>query len=431
MDMLQIIEAKKRGSELGESEIEAWVRGVVDESIPLYQSASLLMAIRLNGMTFDETWLLTRAMANSGDRVHYKGFPVVVDKHSTGGVGDKVTLILAPLVAACGVPVAMLSGRSLGFTGGTIDKFESIAGVTCEFDDLTLQRMMQEIGWVNAQPSSRIAPADRALYALRDVTGTVDSIPLITASIMSKKMCGGGTHLCLDVKCGPGAFMQNFDDARKLASSLKQVGILGGLKMAGVISRMAEPLGQAVGNYVEMWEAVRYLTEWPKTPLAELVMALADHMLKMYMPDEEKRAAMLMSAIESGAAIEALRRYLDFCGGDVRAIDQLMSMELTQEGVAVTSTRDGFVNDIDGYGLALCARELGAGRITQNDRIDPMAGFILEKQLADEVKAGDVLLLVYGKKAKSWLSQNRERIPALFTIGNSAIDKASIILDEV
>ncbi|MCB1042138.1 MAG: thymidine phosphorylase [Acidobacteria bacterium] len=398
--MLSIIEAKKNKAPLDETQIQFWVDGVVNESIPLYQSASLLMAIRLNGMTFEESWLLTKAMTASGDRLHYDQHPIVVDKHSTGGVGDKVTLVLAPLVAACGVPVAMLSGRALGFTGGTIDKLESLDGVQCELPEPTLMKMMDEVGWVNAQPSSRIAPADRALYALRDVTGTVDSIPLITASIMSKKLAGGATHLCLDVKCGSSAFMKTESSASELAHALCRVGELGGVKVGGVISRMSEPLGFAIGNYLELWEAVQYLKSWPQSPLASLIEALAIRMLLMYDPSISDPRAQLMNAIDRGAALESLKRYLAFCGGKKTAVQHLVEDDLGWGNARpVLAPKDGYVDTIDGHGLALDALALGAGRMTKEDRIDPMAGFMLRVGIGDRVEKGDPLMHVFGDRA--------------------------------
>lgn len=404
--MLASIEAKKRGQALSESQIRDWIEGVVSERVPLYQSAALLMAIRLKGMSFEETWWLTDAMAKSGDQLHFDQHPVVIDKHSTGGVGDKVTLILAPLVAACDVPVAMLSGRSLGFTGGTIDKFESLSGVNCEFDNQTLYRMMAEVGWVNAQPSSLIAPADKALYALRDVTGTVDSIPLITASIMSKKISGGASHLCLDVKCGSSAFMTRLEDATSLAETLIRVGQLGGLQMGGVISRMSEPLGRAVGNYLELWEAVSYLKDWPNTALSELVMDLARSMLGMFGVPQDLVDGRLRQALDSGEALRHLERYLAFCGAQDGALKSLMTEPLGfDQGLAVRAPCDGFVTAIAGHQLALFGVELGAGRKTKTDRIDPMAGFWLDVQVGDPIRKGDLLMRVFGAQSKAIVTE--------------------------
>lgn len=400
--MLSLIERKKEGKALDESMIRGWVEGVVKGAIPDYQTSALLMAIRLMGMDFEETLHLTRAMAESGERLHFDGYPVLADKHSTGGVGDKVTLILGPMVAACGLPVSMLSGRGLGFSGGTIDKFEALEGVSCLRDGKEMQTMLDQVGWANAQASQSIAPADRILYALRDVTGTVDSIPLITASILSKKLSGGTTHLCLDVKAGKAAFMQDLESGRALAENLRRIGEMGGLKITGYVTRMEEPLGHAIGNYLELMESVDYLRQAPSTPLMALCFALAERMLVSAGTCEnpESARARLEQALASGAALEKLLAYLRFNGARPAAVEQLLAARYDQfPRLAVRAPRGGHIAAIDGRALGVLGVQLGAGRQKADDQIDPMAGFVLAAQVGDSVAAGDVLAWVYGEKA--------------------------------
>ncbi len=403
--MLALIERKKEGKALDESMIRGWVQGVVTRAIPDYQTSALLMAIRLMGMDFEETLQLTRAMAESGERLHFDGYPVLADKHSTGGVGDKVTLVLGPMVAACGLPVSMLSGRGLGFSGGTIDKFEALDGVSCLRDGKEMQAMLDQVGWANAQASQSIAPADRILYGLRDVTGTVDSIPLITASILSKKLSGGTTHLCLDVKAGKAAFMQDLDSGRALAENLRRIGEMGGLKITGYVTRMEEPLGHAIGNYLELMEAVAYLRQPPSTPLMALCYALAERMLTSAGTCENAASARtrLEQALASGAALEKLLAYLRFNGARPAAVDELLAARYEQfSRVAVMASRSGYVAAIDGRALGVLGVQMGAGRQKADDIIDPMAGFVLAAQVGDRVSAGDVLAWVFGDRAAAF-----------------------------
>jgi len=414
-----LIEKKKRRLTLDEAEIRYWVGGLTGGDIPDYQTAAMLMAIWFNGMSFEETLALTNAMTDSGDRLRFEGYAALADKHSTGGVGDKVTLILGPLMAACGLPTTMLSGRGLGFTGGTIDKFESLPGVSCDLDNAAMQRMLDRIGWANAQASERIAPADRRLYSLRDVTATIDSIPLITASILSKKIAGGATHLCLDVKCGRSAFMQDLDSARSLARHLKTIGEMGGLSITGVVSRMDEPLGHAVGNYLELLEAVRYLKEERPTPLMALVLALGEKMLIKggRVADAETARAAMRQALTGGVALEKLTAYLAAAGGESAAIERLVSADFDDfERTAILAGAGGAVAAIDGRGLGEFLIEIGAGRIRRKDRLDPMAGLVLNKQVGDCVEKGEPLGWLYGAKAAAAAEKAQRAVGEFFRV---------------
>lgn len=431
--MLSLIETKKSGGALDESMIRGWIHCLVKDEIPEYQTAALLMAIRLVGMTFEETLWLTQAMAESGERLQFTGYPSLVDKHSTGGVGDKVTLILAPMVAACGLPVTMLSGRALGFSGGTIDKFEALEGVSCLRSGPEMQAMIDEFGWANAQANSSIAPADRILYALRDVTGTVDSIPLITASILSKKLSGGATHLCLDVKSGSGAFMQDLESAKALAGNLQKIGEMGGIRVSGFVSRMEEPLGHTIGNYLELIESVSYLKKAPETHLMELCLALGSRMLQLgnlASTDEDARQRMI-AVIEDGSALEKLVRYLRFNGATEPAIDNLMTVTYENyKRIPVLASRAGYVQRIDSRALGNLGVQLGAGRAQADDKIEPIAGFSLARHLGDHVEKGAPLAWIYGEKAETLGAPFCQQVEAAFTVGDASIASPELLLHE-
>lgn len=432
--MTDLLALKKEGSQLSPSQIEFWIQGMVSGAIPDYQTTALLMAIRLKGMTFHETLALTQAMAESGERLSFPSFQMVFDKHSTGGVGDKVTLILAPILAEAGLPISMLSGRGLGHTGGTIDKFESLEGVSCRQSPEAMRRMMATFGWANAQASESINPADRMLYALRDVTSTVDSIPLITASIISKKLAGGATHLCLDVKCGRAAFMQTIDEARNLAENLKIIGEMGGLKVSGFITRMEEPLGRAVGNYLELLESVHYLSEWKSTPLMQLVTTLgADMLMASGKASSISEAEGLMkSAVHSGKALDRLVAYLQFTGGKKSAIDQLLRTHFSQmAGRPLLATEEGYLTAVDGLALGDAMIHLGAGRKSREDQIDPKAGMVLEAQIGDIVKAGAPLGWLHGAQAESLDDAFLVKLRSCFKLGNVQKAPEPIILEEL
>ncbi|HJV23134.1 MAG TPA: thymidine phosphorylase, partial [Holophagaceae bacterium] len=325
MRMYDLIHAKKRGEALSEAQIRFWVAGVVDGSIPDEQSASMLMAICWRGMTAAETLALTLAMRDSGKVMDLSSIPgVKVDKHSTGGVGDKTTLILGPLVAACGVPCAMFSGRGLGHTGGTVDKFAAVPGLRVELSDADFLRSLRETGFANSAQTPDLVPADRRLYALRDVTATVESIPLITASIMSKKLAGGCGALVLDVKCGSAAFMSNLEEARGLARSLVDVGKAYGMRVKALITRMEEPLGRTIGNALEVRECIEILQgRHPEGVLARMSLRLAAEMVVLggKARDLAEAEALVGEALASGRALGVLRAFIALHGGDARVVE--------------------------------------------------------------------------------------------------------------
>jgi pyrimidine-nucleoside phosphorylase len=433
-NFVSMIEKKKHGNALTVEEVQFWIKGVTNGTIPDYQSAAMLMAIRLRGMTFEETVALTKAMTSSGTTLKFAKYPALFDKHSTGGVGDKVTMILAPMLAAVGLPVTMLSGRGLGFTGGTIDKLQSVPGVSCDQDAEAMANMIEVCGWANAMATKDVAPADRKLYALRDVTATVDSVPLITASILSKKLAGGATHLCLDVKSGRAAFMSSEEQARELATSLKTIGEMCGLKVSGLLTRMSEPLGHAVGNYLEMIESVAYLKSYQDTALMDVVMSLAIKMMRsgeMFETDE-LCGERLLQVIESGEALKSLYGYLEVTGGTPEAIQVLDKASYEDfDRIPLVAKQSGFLSEIDGLALGWLMVDLGAGRHRQEDEIDPIAGLTLEKHLGDSVQEGEVVGWLYGTKALASPGVWQERAGESFKVATQAMPKPSAILGDI
>ena len=420
MRMYDLIHAKKRGGALTEAEIRFWVDGVVDGSIPDEQSASMLMAICWRGMTTEETLALTLAMRDSGKVMDLSSIPgVKVDKHSTGGVGDKTTLILGPLVAACGVPCAMFSGRGLGHTGGTVDKFAAVPGLRVELSDADFLRSLRETGFANSAQTPDLVPADRRLYALRDVTATVESIPLITASIMSKKLAGGCGALVLDVKCGSAAFMSNIEEARGLAQSLVSVGKAYGMRVKALITRMEEPLGRTIGNALEVRECIEILQgRHAEGDLARMSLRLAAEMVLMgggaqSLPEAEAR---VQEALTSGAALGVLRAFITLHGGDARVVDDPNRLPQAPCHRVVRAAATGMVEGMDGRELGLAAMELGAGRRSQKDIIDPAVGLELEVAVGQTVEAGQALATLYGA-SEGALDQVQVRVQSAILVG--------------
>lgn len=401
MRMYDLIYTKKMGGALSPEQIAFWVKGVADGSIPDEQSASLLMAICWRGMTTDETLALTLGMRDSGKRMDLSAVPgTKVDKHSTGGVGDKTTLILGPIVAACGVPCPMFSGRGLGHTGGTVDKFAAIPGLKVELTDAEFIRSLKETCFANSAPTGDIAPADKKLYALRDITATVESIPLITASIMSKKLAGGADALVLDVKCGPTAFMKTLEDARILAQSMVDVGTAHGMQIRALITRMDAPLGWAIGNALEVMESVEILRgEHGDSELAQMSFRLAAEMLSMGGAAKDLAEALtkVQASVQTGSALEALRRFVALNGGDARALDDFTRLPQPGQALEIRADREGYVGAIDGRALGLLAMDLGAGRKDQNDVLDLGVGIRVHARLGQKLAKGDPVYTVYAK----------------------------------
>jgi pyrimidine-nucleoside phosphorylase len=393
MRAVDVIARKRDGGQLSREEIQTAVRAVTDGTWPDYQVSALLMAIVLRGMSAEETANLTEAMVHSGVKVDLSHLPgLKVDKHSTGGVGDKTSLILAPLAAACGVVVPMMSGRGLGHSGGTLDKLESIPGFRVNLSLSEFRTMLADVGCSLIGQTAEIAPADKKLYALRDVTGTVESIPLITASIMSKKIAEGIDALVLDVKAGRGAFMKNADDAKALAQSLVAVGNRSGVRTEALLTTMDAPLGRDVGNALEVIESIETLKGRGPRDLEDLSVKLAARMVVMAgKADSAKAEAMVRGAIASGAGLEVFRKVIAWQGGDPRVIDDYGLLPTAARRHAVAAPAGGYVADVDAMRIARAAMSLGAGRDRVEDRIDPAVGVRLRVAPGDAIEAGQPL----------------------------------------
>ena len=399
MRMYDLIYKKKMGGELSPEQIAFWVKGAANGSVPDEQSAALLMAICWRGMSTEETLALTLGMRDSGRRVELSSVPgIKVDKHSTGGVGDKTTLILGPIVAACGVPCPMFSGRGLGHTGGTVDKFASVPGLKVELSEAEFLHSLKETGFANSAQTPDVCPADRKLYSLRDVTATVESIPLITASIMSKKLAGGADALVLDVKCGGAAFMKTEEEARILARSMVDVGKAHGMRIKALITRMEEPLGWAIGNALEVMECVEILKGLHSDGvLAQMSFRLAAEMLILggAAKDLSEAEAKVQEAIASGRAMEVLKRFVALNGGDASSLDDFSKLPQPARTFEVKAEQAGYVQAIDGRALGIYAMELGAGRKNKDDVLDLGVGLRLHVKVGDRIESDQPLLTVH------------------------------------
>jgi pyrimidine-nucleoside phosphorylase len=430
MRFADVIARKRDGHALTRAEIDLFVSGVVDGSLPDYQASALLMAIVLRGMTEVETAALTEAMVASGDRVDLSDIPgPKVGKHSTGGVGDKLSIIVAPLVAACGVPVPKMSGRGLGHTGGTVDKLESIPGFRTSVSIDEFKQMVRDVGTALIGQSPTLAPADKKIYALRDVTATVESVPLISASIMSKKLAEGSTALVLDVKCGDGAFMKSEADARALARSLVDIGNRAGLRTEALITRMDAPIGSAVGNAVEIVECIEVLKGRGPADLVELAGTIATRMLVMSARYDERAASeAVKKALDSGAALEKLRAVIARQGGDPAVVDDYRRLPAAAHRATVTASRSGFVTAIAAERIGRATIALGAGRARAGDPIDHGAGVIVAARLGDQVTTGDPILELRYNTAGS-ADDARALAEAAITIGDARPAARPLLID--
>ena len=428
MRMYDLIYKKKMGEALTDAEIAFWVQGAAEGTLPDEQSAALLMAICWRGMTTEETLALTLRMRDSGDRVDLSAVPgVKVDKHSTGGVGDKTTLILGPVVAACGLPCAMFSGRGLGHTGGTVDKYAAIPGLQVELPQEAFKASLRRTGFANSAQTGDICPADRKLYALRDLTATVESIPLITASIMSKKLAGGADALVLDVKCGGGAFMKTLEDARALARSMVEVGKAHGMRIKALITRMEEPLGWAIGNALEVMESVEILKGLHGDgDLARMSFRLAAEMLVLggAAADLAEAEARVAETVATGSAMAAYRAFVAQNGGDPRALDDFSLLPQAPRHVKVPAPSSGYVHAVDSRALGLLAMELGAGRKSKDDVLDLGVGIRVHVRPGQWVEAGAPVLTLHASDRplpsldKSWIIiESAPRIPESWLMG--------------
>jgi pyrimidine-nucleoside phosphorylase len=417
----ELIEVKRDGGEHTPEQIDAVVLGYASGQVPDYQMSAWLMAAYLNGLSADETVWLTDAMVRSGRVVDLSAIPgVKVDKHSTGGVADTTTLVVAPLVASCGVPIAKMSGRGLGHTGGTLDKLESIPGFRTEWSEEQFVKMVATVGIAVIAQTPEIDPADKKMYSLRDVTGTVASIPLIVGSIISKKVAGGADAIVLDVKAGSGAFMKTIAQARELAHELTRVGEALGKRVTCLVTDMDQPLGMAVGNALEVREAIETLRGEGPESLTELCLVVAAKMLVLgeVAADEVEARAKLLAAIESGRALETMRRWIAAQGGDARCVDDptvLPSSPLQRE---VRASRAGYVERFDAEGVGRAAAALGAGRLSLGDTIDPAAGLVLAVRVGDRVEPGSVLCTLHAQ-TEALLDAGEERFSAAIEIGDA------------
>ena len=399
MRMYDIIKKKRDGLELSYEEIKFFINGYVDNSIPDYQVSALLMAIFINKMTKDETVSLTKSMLNSGEVIDLSSIDgIKVDKHSTGGVGDKTSLLLAPMVAACGLPVAKMSGRGLGHTGGTVDKLESIKGLRVALEKDEFINIVNTHKISICSQTANVAPADKKLYALRDVTATVDNISLIASSIMSKKLAAGSNAIVLDVKVGSGAFMKNLENAFELAKEMVDIGNSMGRNTVAILSDMDEPLGYAVGNALEVKEVIESLQGNAPEDLMELCLTLGSRLLVLgnIVKSIDEGRQMLKKTITSK---KAYKKFIDFIkaqGGDSDCIEDLSLLPQSKYVIELKSNYDGFINKINAEEVGLAALCVGAGRETKESKIDLSAGIILNKKLNNPVKCGEILAFIHG-----------------------------------
>lgn len=403
MRMYDIIEKKRNGHELNENEIRFFIKGFTDGTIPDYQASALMMAIYFQGMTEKETVCLTDAMAKSGDTVDLSRFGTLsVDKHSTGGVGDKTSLIVGPIVASLGGKVSKMSGRGLGHTGGTVDKLESITGYNTTLTNEEFLNQVENVGLAIIGQSGNLTPADKKLYALRDVTATVDSIPLITSSIMSKKLAAGSHNIVLDVKAGSGAFMKTLDDAEALAEQMVKIGKSCNRNIAAVITDMNSPLGNAIGNSLEVIEAVKVLKGEVKNDLYEVSVQLATLMLSLCFGWSEVEAEeKVISAIENGSAFSKMKEWIKAQGGDEKLLEDTSLFDEAEFAYEVKSDITGYIDCFDTEKIGLVSVRLGAGREKKGDSIDYSAGIILKKKCSDYVSKGDTLAVFFTNNESS------------------------------
>ena len=423
MTPVELIRKKREGQSLTEEEIRWLLQGYVSGAIPEYQISAFLMACYFRGMTEEETLTFTRLMLHSGEVIDLSEIPgAKVDKHSTGGVGDKVSLILAPIVAACGVSVPMISGRGLGHTGGTLDKLESIPGFKTNLSIPQYKEVIRKVGAVMIGQTNEIVPADKKMYALRDVTATVECIPLIAGSIMSKKLAEGIDALVLDVKTGRGAFMQTYERSLELAQALVRIGNGFGKETVAFITSMEQPLGIAIGNWLEVVESVECLKgrlghNDASSDLMEVTHVLAGAMLMLGRKAKTIAEGITMSraAITNGSAYRKLLEMVEAQGGDVSSIENLERYPLSKHTIEVGTIEEGYIAEIDSVELGLTSILLGAGRAVMEDRIDPKAGMVLKKKVGDRVLSGDALA-VFQTDRENVLEEARDRIRTAFRI---------------
>ena len=391
MNIIEIINKKRNNIELTKEEIEYSINGYLDNSVKDYQMSSLLMAICINGMSDKEIINLTDIMLNSGDKLDLSDITgIIVDKHSTGGVGDKVTLVLGPLLASLGIKIAKMSGRGLGHTGGTIDKLESIKGFNTHITNEEFIKQVNDIGIAIVSQTGNLVPADKKIYALRDVTGTVESIPLIASSIMSKKLASGADIIVIDVKVGNGALMKDLDSARKLAKTMCMIGKKYNKVVICILTNMNEPLGYAIGNSLEVIESINTLKGNGPKDLLEIVMTICTMIISPIKKiSVEEARTLIFNTINNGSAYNKFVEFITFQGGDINSI------QVSDKCFSIRSNKEGYINKIDAYHLGNIARTIGAGRLELTDKIDYEVGIVLSKKVGDFVNVNDELLKIY------------------------------------
>lgn len=432
MRMYDIIEKKRDGLALSDEEIRFFVDGYTDGSIPDYQASALCMAIFFRGMNDREISVLTDAMAHSGDMIDLSRFGTLsADKHSTGGVGDKTSLIVMPIVAALGAKVAKMTGRGLGHTGGTVDKLESIPGYQIALDSERFLTQVEDIGISLVGQSGNLTPADKKLYALRDVTATVNSIPLITSSIMSKKLAAGAHNIVLDVKVGSGAFMKTPADGRALAVKMVSIGKLCGRNMTAVLTNMDVPLGHNIGNALEVREAVAVLKGESRGDLREVCIALASNLIRMVFDlTEEEARRRVIDALGSGAAFSKLKEWISAQGGDTRCLDDPSLFPATAFAYEIQSPVNGYIRKMDAERIGITSVMLGAGRETKDAPIDYSAGIVLCKKVGERVSAGETLATLYTNR-ESALAEAAEHYLTALTFGETPPEPQPLIYEIV
>ena len=429
MNIIDIISKKRDGKELSEEEINFFITEYTNNRIEDYQAAALIMAIYIKGMNYRETKDLTMAMANSGDILDLSKLGSnVVDKHSTGGVGDKVTLILAPLIASLGIPVAKMSGRGLGFTGGTADKIESIPGYNTEVSEKQFIENVEKIGISLITQTLNLAPADKKIYALRDTIACTESIPLIASSIMSKKIASGANKIVLDVTCGYGAFMKNRKQAEELSKTMIEIGKLAGRETVCIVTDMNEPLGYAVGNNLEVIEAIKFLKGDMPSDLKEVVIELGAYMIKLAGKGDniEENKQKLLENIKNGKAYDKFIELVKNQGGDISYIEDTEKFEKASIIKEVISNKEGNIQEINAKTIGEISCALGAGRQTKTDKIDLSVGIILNKKVGDYVKIGDIIATVYANDQEK-ANKAEEEILNTYKIGKEKEDKQTIL----
>jgi pyrimidine-nucleoside phosphorylase len=432
MRMVDLIQKKRDGKELTKAEIDHIIQNYTKGEIPDYQMSAFAMAVYFKDMTTEERANFTMAMVESGDQIDLSAIEgIKVDKHSTGGVGDTTTLVLAPLVAALGVPVAKMSGRGLGHTGGTIDKLEAVPGFHVEIDNEQFIELVNKNKLAVIGQSGNLTPADKKLYGLRDVTATVNSIPLIASSIMSKKIAAGADAIVLDVKTGAGAFMKTPEEAEELANAMVKIGNAVGRNTMAVISDMSQPLGLAIGNALEIKEAIDTLNGKGPKDLEELCLTLGSHMVYLAKKASslEEAREMLKDAISSGKALETLKVFLKAQGGDDSVVDNPENLPQAAHTFELTADEDGYVSEIIADEIGTAAMILGAGRATKESEIDLAVGLMLNKKVGDQVSKGDSLVTIYSNTEN--VEDVKNRIRSAYTISKNAVDAPPLIYKEI